>query len=231
MNCKKCNECNTQEAFFCINCGEKLDSKVQNCPNIECRLLGISEDAIFCPDCGTKLKSNVTIEIDLENGFSNRNLPHLDIDFISGESCFNLQQYRDAFEYFLKSASKDNYLSINQLGNMYLFGLYVDKNVNKAIDCYIQAANLGNVDSQRSLGVLYSSGEFFEADFKEACKWLKMAAQQNDGLSQFALGLCHEYGNGTYLDLAEAKKLYKLAVENGNKNANERLEKAKFWYI
>jgi len=235
-----CNNCNAEiltTVNFCPDCGNSVENLSKTCPNRECKCTGLPPEAVYCPECGVIL-IDLNTSNESENQLYNeknttysRKLIQEDKDYISGESFLKKKEYQKAYTCLLISARNKNDRAMNQIGNMFQMGLYVNVDINKAIEFYIQAANLGNIESQRSLGILYSSGEFMYENYMEAYKWLKMAALQNDGLSQYAIGLCHEYGNGTYIDLGEAKKWYKLAVENGNDNANERLEKAKFWYI
>lgn len=58
MKCPKCEFENPNESSYCMNCGTRLDGKIQ-CPN--CRSL-VDPNANNCPNCGAKLPKERAVE-------------------------------------------------------------------------------------------------------------------------------------------------------------------------
>lgn len=71
-----------------------------------------------------------------------------------------------AITYFLKAAEKNNALALNALGFCYEFGLSVDKNEEKAVECYQKAINLP--DALFNLARCLELGRGIEQDEKKA---------------------------------------------------------------
>ncbi|MFI5343824.1 MAG: ankyrin repeat domain-containing protein [Chlamydiales bacterium] len=112
-------------------------------------------------------------------------------------------------------SEKPHYPAYYLLGNMFYFGLGVNKNANKALEYYKLGAEGGDCLAQYNLGVMPSGSE--------GGKWLRlaedqgyhpasMALYQNDHLSENGTShLCraHSHGNeiaGYYLYLQEIRK-------------------------
>ena len=74
------------------------------------------------------------------------------------------------------------------LGEMYQFGLGVEKDEKEAGKWYRKAAEQNVALAQYNLGVMHQFGKGVEKDEKEAVKWCRKAAEQNHALAQFSLG-------------------------------------------
>jgi TPR repeat protein len=64
------------------------------------------------------------------------------------------------------------------LGELYYFGLGVDKDYEKAAEWYQKAALQGDADAQYKLGVCYYYGHGTSQDHTKAVEWLQKAADQ-----------------------------------------------------
>ena len=90
------------------------------------------------------------------------------------------QDYATAFEWFQKSAEKDNEEAQFYLGMFYYNGDGVPQDYAKAAEWYQKVAEQGHVKAQFLLGGLYLCGEGVPEDFAQAAMWLKKAATQGD---------------------------------------------------
>ena len=75
-----------------------------------------------------------------------------------------------------------------RLGEMYAYGLGVDKDEAEAVKWYRLAAEQGYWLSQHSLGEMYAKGRGVKKDDAEALKWFKLAAEQGYAPAQDKLG-------------------------------------------
>ena len=64
-------------------------------------------------------------------------------------------------------------------------------------------------------------------DYEKAVANYLIAAEAGDAYSLYSLGWCYEYGLGVEQSAREAVKWYRKAIEQGSKNAKERLGNAK----
>lgn len=73
------------------------------------------------------------------------------------------------------------------LGDMYLKGWGVPKDINKSAIWYRKAAEQGEARAQSNLGVMYERGEGVPQNYSEAAKWYRRAAEQGNAVAQFTL--------------------------------------------
>ena len=76
------------------------------------------------------------------------------------------------------------------LGDMYLRGSGVQRNVNEAAKWLRQSADLGNSHAQVDLAALYFNGNGVSKDEAQAMDWFQKAADQRDGLAMKTLANC-----------------------------------------
>ena len=92
-------------------------------------------------------------------------------------------------EEYLRSSSETNAFCSYILGNLYLFGIFVQQNIQKA-DWYItKAANMNLPEAINSIGDGYYSGDIRKKDIKMALKFYKKAANMGFGVAQFNAGV------------------------------------------
>lgn len=85
-----------------------------------------------------------------------------------------------AQKWFHKAAEQGNTEAQMILGQMYLEGDCVEKNVPEGIEWYSKAALQGHVTAMNKMGRLYFSCESIQGDFDEAIQWFQMAADRGD---------------------------------------------------
>jgi TPR repeat protein len=115
-----------------------------------------------------------------------------------------------------------------RLGGMYERGRGADANAAEAERWYLVAARAGEADALYNLGVLLERGAGRPRDPKGAVEWFRRASDQRDAQAQLNLGLLYYKGDGVERDLAQARAFLDLAARNGNKRAQELLERLKF---
>jgi uncharacterized protein len=133
--------------------------------------------------------------------------------------------------------------AMNTLGNLYLNGVTVTKNVDSAIYWYKKSASAGYSTSCLILGNLYREDKKVLQDFKEAVKYYTLGVKLNNASCKNMLAYMYYKGFGTTQDYNKAFSLYKETANLGNQNAMYFLglcykngygtavdkEQAKFW--
>ena len=137
-----------------------------------------------------------------------------------GIEYFNSQNYENAIECYSKAAELGLPEAQNELGNMYYFGLGVERDYSKSFNYYRNAAKAGYVDAQNSLGECYLLGKGVDRDNEEAIKWIKRAAEQGNVFAQKSMGEFYLRGlAGLSQNYTEAVKWYQKAANQGDENA------------
>jgi hypothetical protein len=150
------------------------------------------------------------------------------------------QDHETAFEYFQRSLEEfvkqgTDSEAIQAIGNCYLQGLGVEKDIEKAVSFYREYAEAGFPAAQFQLALGYyfgehavqDYGEHVVQDYKEAVKWFKIVAEAKSDTSwewsisesQFLLGMCYRDGTGVAKDFDTALKWFQAAAERGHDEA------------
>ena len=102
------------------------------------------------------------------------------------------------------------------LGQRYLVGDGVEKNVAEAVRLFRLSAEQGNALGQGLLGQCYLLGDGVEKNVPEAVRLFRLSADQGDALGQAHLGECYLEGIGVEKNVTEAVRLFRLSAEQGN---------------
>ena len=108
------------------------------------------------------------------------------------------------------------------LGEMYLHGDGVKKNVPLAVSLFQKAAEQGDPAAQNSLGVVYFRGVGVPRDYAKAHKWFGMAAEQGYVKAQANLAFMFEMGIGVARNYAESVNWYRKAAEKGQREKSDQ---------
>lgn len=111
-----------------------------------------------------------------------------------------------------QKTERGNASAQNHLGDVYLAGQDVPRDVEGAAKRLRLAAEYGLADAQSLLGACYSKGEGVPQDYKEAAKWYRLAAEQGRAEAQYNLGLSYARGEGVPQDYANAYAWINLAA-------------------
>ena len=127
---------------------------------------------------------------------------------------FAWEKNPEVVEKYLR-ASFDNPSSVYMLGNLYLFGTILTKDLRKA-DWYItKAMNRNLPEAINSIGDAYYSGDIRPKNIKKALQFYKRAANMGFGVAQFNAGI-------VLLNTAKSKSELKLAITYLDKASKNR---------
>lgn len=128
-----------------------------------------------------------------------------------------------AAEWFGKAVAGGSRDARVNLGNMYLEGKGVERDVNKGMNLLLSAANDGYVRGQYQLGFLYEQGVGVPQDQALALEWYRKAAQGGFALAQLRLGLMYANGHGAPRQIGEAVYWLRQGAKNNDKAAQYHL--------
>ncbi len=129
---------------------------------------------------GLKLLEKAAIELGHPEAYA-----HLSNAYLTGTSV--KQDYKKAFDYAIKGASKNDKLSQAHLASMYLTGSTVPQDIAKAKAWFEKSARNGDSHSQTQMGKLYLR----EENITEALNWLRLACDQSNMEAIGLLGICY----------------------------------------
>lgn len=79
-----------------------------------------------------------------------------------------------------KAACDGNAVAQRLIGNCYIEGVAVAKDVGEAVKWYRKAAEQGDAEAQYLLGICYLKGNGIKSDKRESLKWLRRSANRGD---------------------------------------------------
>ena len=122
--------------------------------------------------------------------------------------------YKEARTWLLSAAGQNFDLAQDRLGDLFYFGLGVDKNFQEAADWYTRAARQGHKESQFALGEMYTRGQGLPKNTTKAITFYTQAAKQNHQLAMIRLGdLYSRRQQQTNETCRKASLWYKKALE------------------
>nr|WP_287413395.1 tetratricopeptide repeat protein [Pseudodesulfovibrio sp.] len=116
------------------------------------------------------------------------------------------QNFKEAFNWYLKSAKGNNKVAKNILGNYYLEGRGTKKNYKKAFNWYEKSSNDGYFDGINNLGYMYDLGKGVKKDKNKASQLYERAALKGSIRAMYNLGISYKYGQGVDKNLVQAYK-------------------------
>ena len=102
------------------------------------------------------------------------------------------------------------------LGEMYLKGNGLNKNLDEAIKWLTKAANSKNPSAQFSLGSIYLNGDYLIKDNSKAFYWMTLSANNNHIDAQYWLGKMYLEGIGTSVQKETAFTLFEKSAQAGS---------------
>jgi len=90
------------------------------------------------------------------------------------------QDYELAARLYELAALNGSLNALNNIGFLYLNGLGVEKNINKAEEYWILAAEKGDDKSQMNLVNLYQSNQYQKLDYSKAIFYCELASKQGN---------------------------------------------------
>ena len=143
--------------------------------------------------------------------------------------CYGLgteQDYKQAFDWFLKSATAGNKFAQYSLANLYYYENGVEKDLSQAFLWYQKSASQGQPYASYAVAQMYSKGEYVAENNETAQRYYKAALsgfleleskdQADDNLF-YKIGVMYKNGLGTEADISKAIDYFKRSAEMNNK--------------
>eukprot|EP00347_Sterkiella_histriomuscorum_P024275 403331695 len=124
--------------------------------------------------------------------------------------------FQQTYDYLTQAAKKGVNSAYFYLGLMYMDGLYVKKDQEKAVDCYIKGAAKNNAYCFFELSRVYSEGVIVERDPKLQFHYLKRSAEEGFVTAQHLLGIAYHEGKFTKRNDSLALAWFRESIRNGN---------------
>ncbi|EKT63824.1 SEL1-like repeat protein [Providencia burhodogranariea] len=117
---------------------------------------------------------------------------------------------KDAFELAIKKYNSTN--AMMSLGDLYLDGLGVNKNITLAEGLYKNAMQEGNDIAITRLAMLYAEID----NYDDAIRLYNIAISKNDPEAMNSMGLLYKYGIGVNLNIKKSVMLFEQASNNNS---------------
>ena len=121
----------------------------------------------------------------------------------------SIKDLKNAYEYLNISINLGNIASLNLLGNMYKEGLYVKKDINKAITLYEEASLHNYAYAYNNLGKIYED----KHEYEKAFKYYEKSSLLGESYALNKLGEYYRQGIFVDINLDKAFSLYNKAIE------------------
>ena len=136
------------------------------------------------------------------------NLESNKVLFDNASDALEKQNYKKAFELFLKAAENGDSFAQNNLGYFWDEGIYVKKNVQKALFWYKKAVKQGDGSAATNIALNYKE----QQKYSKALWWFHKAANLLDHDAYYEIAQLYEHGYGVKKNTSNALKFYRKAV-------------------
>ena len=109
------------------------------------------------------------------------------------------------------------------IGTFFFEGVYVSKDLSKAIDYYSRSADQNYAEAQYKLGNIYSEEQSDLHDIRKAIHYYSLAANQNYAKAQYKLGNIYSEEQSDLHDIRKAIHYYSLAANQNYVEAQCKL--------
>jgi len=130
-----------------------------------------------------------------------------------------LQDREIAFDYYLKSATREVPLAQFEVALMLENAEGCEKNESESAFWYEESAKRGNIDALNNLGAMYKEGRGVHQDYKKAFFLFSKAAEAGNAKAQFNLGALYDMGLGCEEDKEKAIEYCRKAAYQGHEMA------------
>jgi TPR repeat protein len=128
------------------------------------------------------------------------------------------EQPSATYEAFFELAKSGDVDAQTLVGEMYLDGIGVKTDYEKAFFWLSKAAQREDSQAQYLVGYMYENGLYVAKDIVSAVKWYKKAALRGDVMAQYNLALIYKDGrDGIQKNMKEAFKWLKMVEEEEEK--------------
>ena len=131
------------------------------------------------------------------------------------------KNFKEAFNLFQLSSELKNSNGLNNLGEMYFEGNYIERDLNKAFELFKLSSELFNDKAYYNLGNLYKLGINIQQNYEISFNYFLESSKKNNFKAQNMLGYYYEHGIFVIQD-------YKKAIEYYNLSSNLNYDIAQF---
>jgi hypothetical protein len=126
-------------------------------------------------------------------------------------------EFDKSLHWWEKAAEQGVNQALVRIGLQYGYGLGVEKDEQKALDCVRKAVERNPRDAVAlcNLGLFYEQGIGMEADMEQAVQCYRQAAEENEPMALFNLAMCYYAGNGVAQDADAAMEWAKKSADLG----------------
>jgi TPR repeat protein len=149
-------------------------------------------------------------------------------EFIRGIRSHTYKNYKEAAEWYEKSAALGQVDAQFAVAKMYEMGDEITQDYSKALKFYGKAAIQGHALAQNALGLMYYLGKGGAVDYGKSFIWFEKSALQNFGVAEFNLAQMYTNGLGTTRNIEKAFDWYKSSAEKNYPIAQYHLAKRYF---
>ncbi len=124
------------------------------------------------------------------------------------DSCYNVENYEEAFKFYKKAANKDYAKACNALGRMYYYGYGVEENTEEAIKMLKKSVDLGDTIAYTLLGGVYEN-----IDINKALDYYKKGASLKNASAMISLADLYYEGKYVQQNLSKSIEWYEKAAD------------------
>jgi TPR repeat protein len=148
----------------------------------------------------------------------------LKITFLRGETQMSVDVSTvDRVSLYKRAASEGSPAAQAALGDLYVRGYGVTKDIAQGVGWYRKGAEQGYAEAEYKLGWAYFHGQGVAKDQAEGGRWIRKAAEQGNAAAEADLGLAYFTGEGLAKDQAEGVRWFRKAAEQGDASGENRL--------
>jgi TPR repeat protein len=155
------------------------------------------------------------------------------------------QDPAQALNWYFKAAQAGNRLAQMKVGDAYITGECIKKDIGKGVEYLTKAAAQNMLEAIRRLAILNKSGfDSLPADKQQAFAWYLKGAELGDEVCEYQVGCSYLLGDGVEIDDTAAATWLLKAADKGNADAmfavgilhingrhfEQNTETAKQWY-
>lgn len=128
---------------------------------------------------------------------------------------FHFEDFDSGLEFLSSSVDQGYAKAQDQMAVLKFSGIYVEPDVEGAMDLFRKAADQNLPASQWALGIRYRLGDVVEQDFGIAREYFGKAAEQGEANAHDSLGWMDFYGEGLAIDYISARTHFEVAAKAG----------------
>lgn len=183
--------------------------------------------AVFAPRIAEKKQEDAAKQ-SLDNDVRNSQTGDASGLFEMGLRYYNgngvVQDYKKAYDFWLKAAEKGHKVAQYNLGVMLESGDGVDANDEAALSWFQQAADQGHAGAINKIGVFHQEGRCgFVASDEDAFPFFEKAAKAGNKFACYNIGIAYLEGRGCEVNRQRAINFLSRSAEQNHKPAENKL--------